>query len=72
MKIALVLCLIASLGYGVGAVLQAVGARRANANGTEGIMSMARQPMFLIGLGADFVSWLISRFASSPTYRRAS
>ena len=63
MKIALVLCLIASLGYGVGAVLQAVGARRANATGAEGIISMARQPVFLFGMLADFGSWVISRFA---------
>jgi drug/metabolite transporter (DMT)-like permease len=62
-KTALALCLIASVGYGVGAVLQAVGARRANAGGAEGIISMARQPVFLLGLLADFGSWLISRFA---------
>lgn len=63
MKTALAFCLIASLGYGVGAVLQAVGARRANARGDVGIISMARQPVFLFGLLADFGSWLISRFA---------
>lgn len=63
MKTALLLCLIASLGYGAGAVLQAVGARRANAAGADGIWSMARQRMFLFGLLADFGSWLISRFA---------
>ena len=63
MKTALALCLIASLGYGVGAVLQAVGARRANARGADGIWSMARQPVFLAGLLADFSSWVISRFA---------
>ncbi|MCU1392244.1 MAG: hypothetical protein JWM34_672 [Ilumatobacteraceae bacterium] len=78
MKMALVLCLIASLGYGVGAVLQAVGARRAAAAqalddhgdspddsivDSGGIISMARQPVFLLGLLADFLSWLISRFA---------
>jgi drug/metabolite transporter (DMT)-like permease len=62
-KTALAFCLIASLGYGVGAVLQAVGARRANAKGADGIISMARQPIFLLGLLADFGSWLISRFA---------
>lgn len=63
MKTALALCLVASLGYGVGAVLQAVGARRANARGVHGIWSMARQPIFLMGLLADFGSWVISRFA---------
>lgn len=63
MKTALALCLIASLGYGVGAVLQAVGARRANLRGAEGIFSMARQPVFLMGLLADFGAWVISRFA---------
>lgn len=63
MKAALAFCLIAALGYGVGAVLQAVGARRANARGAEGIVSMARQPIFLMGLLADFGSWVISRFA---------
>ena len=63
MKTALAFCLIAALGYGVGAVLQAVGARRAMTSGAEGIVSMARQPIFLLGLLADFGSWLISRFA---------
>ncbi len=63
MKTALAFCLIAALGYGVGAVLQAVGARRANTSGAEGIVSMAKQPIFLLGLLADFLSWLISRFA---------
>jgi drug/metabolite transporter (DMT)-like permease len=62
-KVALALCLVASLGYGVGAVLQAVGARRANARGADGIWSMARQPVFIGGLLADFGSWVISRFA---------
>jgi drug/metabolite transporter (DMT)-like permease len=63
MKLALAFCLIAALGYGVGAVLQAVGARRTTAKGEDGILQMARQPVFLLGLLADFGSWLISRFA---------
>ncbi len=63
MKIALVLCLIASVGYGIGAVLQAVGARRATCAGAEGLKMMVRQPIFLIGLLCDFASWVISRFA---------
>ncbi|MCU1503430.1 MAG: hypothetical protein JWM12_2784 [Ilumatobacteraceae bacterium] len=63
MKIALVLCIIAALGYGVGAVLQALGARRAAAAGQDSIGAMVKQPTFLIGVAADFVSWVISRFA---------
>ena len=63
MKVALVLCVIAALGYGVGAVLQALGARRAIDKGQSGVLAMARQPVFLLGLGADLFSWLISRFA---------
>ena len=63
MKLALVFCLIAAVGYGVGAVLQALGARRAAAKGTMGLVSMARQPVFLLGLLTDLGSWLISRFA---------
>lgn len=63
MKLALAFCLIASVGYGVGAVLQALGARRAAARGAEGLVSMARQPVFLFGLLADLGSWVISRFA---------
>lgn len=63
MKTALVLCIIAALGYGVGAVLQAVGARRAAAGEHTGVKAMVRQPMFLLGLLADFGSWVISRFA---------
>jgi uncharacterized membrane protein len=62
-KTALVFCLVAALGYGVGAVLQAVGARRAAAGDNVGIRAMVKQPMFLLGLLADFGSWVISRFA---------
>lgn len=63
MKTALVFCLVAALGYGVGAVLQAVGARRAAASEDVGVKAMLKQPMFLLGLLADFASWVISRFA---------
>jgi hypothetical protein len=63
MKIALVLCIIAALGYGIGAVLQALGARRAAVGEHIGIKAMVKQPMFLLGLVADFGSWVISRFA---------
>lgn len=63
MKVALLLCVIAALGYGVGAVLQALGARRAMDKGQSGVLAMARQPVFLLGLGADLLSWLVSRFA---------
>ncbi|HEX2783207.1 MAG TPA: hypothetical protein VHN36_06445 [Ilumatobacteraceae bacterium] len=63
MKIALMFCLIAALGYGVGAVLQALGARRATAGVDIGVKAMVKQPIFLLGLLADFGSWVISRFA---------
>jgi hypothetical protein len=63
MKTALLFCLIAALGYGVGAVLQAVGARHAAADADIGVKAMVKQPMFLFGLLADFGSWVISRFA---------
>ena len=63
MKTALLFCLIAALGYGVGAVLQALGARRADAGEDIGISAMVKQPIFQLGLLADFGSWVISRFA---------
>ena len=63
MKLALVFCLIAAVGYGVGAVLQALGARRAAAKGAVGLIAMGKQPVFLLGLLTDLGSWLISRFA---------
>jgi hypothetical protein len=63
MKTALVFCLVAALGYGVGAVLQALGARHAAAGDNMGVKAMVKQPMFLLGLLADFGSWVISRFA---------
>jgi len=66
MKTALLLCVIAAVGYGVGAVLQAVGARQAAAKGgtnSEGFVTMVTQPIFLFGLLVDFASWVISRFA---------
>ncbi len=63
MKTALALCIVAALGYGVGAVLQAVGARRANVGGHVGVSGMVKQPVFLLGLLADLASWVVSRFA---------
>ena len=63
MKTALVLCLIAAFGYGAGAVMQALGARRAEAQGRVGLSAMARQPVFVFGLVTDLASWTISRFA---------
>lgn len=63
MKIALLLCVIAAIGYGVGAVLQALGARRAMDKGEFGVLAMAKQPVFLMGLLTDLLSWLVSRFA---------
>ncbi len=63
MKTALVLCLIAAVGYGCGAVMQALGARRAGALGQTGIAAMARQPVFLAGMLVDFAAWVTSRFA---------
>jgi len=47
-------------------VLQAVGARQAAAkgcSGSDGLVTMVIQPIFLLGLLVDFASWLISRFA---------
>ncbi len=63
MKTALALCVIAAFGYGIGAVMQALGARRARALGQEGVMAMVRQPIFLGGVLVDLGAWLISRFA---------
>lgn len=63
MKTALILCLIAALGYGAGAVMQALGARRADALGQSGLSAIVKQPIFLLGLLTDLASWTISRFA---------
>lgn len=63
MKTALLLCIAAALGYGVGAVLQALGARHAAAGQDRSVRAMVKQPLFVLGLFADFVSWVISRFA---------
>lgn len=62
-KTALVLCVVAAFGYGFGAVLQAVGVRRAKAKKGAGLIALLGQPAFLGGLLADFGSWAISRFA---------
>ncbi len=62
-KTALILCVIAAVGYGFGAVMQALGARRADALGQKGIAAIVKQPIFLLGLIADLASWTVSRFA---------
>lgn len=63
MKRALALCLIAAVGYGLAAVLQAQGARHAGAKGRTGLVRTAKQPLFLCGVVLDVFSWVISRFA---------
>jgi drug/metabolite transporter (DMT)-like permease len=63
MKVALLLCVIAALGYGVAAVLQALGAHQAGAKGRIGLIRTAQQPLFLLGVLLDLFSWVISRFA---------
>ncbi|MCX6541918.1 MAG: hypothetical protein F2735_05600 [Actinobacteria bacterium] len=62
-KTALLLCLVAAFGYGAGAVMQALGARRADAAGQHGLAAILKQPVFLLGILVDLASWLTSRFA---------
>ena len=63
MKRALLLCLIAAVGYGFGAVFQARGARMASNQGRSGVLKTTTQPLFLVGIFLDICSWVISRFA---------
>ena len=63
MSSALALAVLASVGYGIGAVLQAVGAMRSTVRGRVGIAAFAREPVFALGLLADIASWAISRVA---------
>ena len=48
---------VACLGYGVGSVLQSVGARRtAEVSGLSGVGRILRQLPYLLGLGLDGVA----------------
>lgn len=55
----LLAAVLASIGYGLASVLQAVGARRAAASGA----GTAVQPAHLGGLALDGASWLVSLLA---------
>jgi len=57
MTLALVAALVGMLGYGVGSVLQAVGAERASGP------AVLRHPAYLAGLTCDGVAWLASLVA---------
>lgn len=57
MILGLVAALVGTFGYGVGTVLQAAGARRA-----QGLVVM-RDPRYLAGLGCDAVAWAASLVA---------
>ncbi|MGQ7297383.1 hypothetical protein [Quadrisphaera sp. KR29] len=56
--------LVAAVGYGAASVLQAVGARRAEAAAPPGAgaaaSGLARQPAYLAGVALDGASWLVS------------
>ena len=56
----------ASLIYGTGAVLQAIGTRRASAvpNGRRGLAGLIRQPLYVAGVAIDLIGWGLTMFAS--------
>lgn len=59
--------LVAATAYGVASVLQAVGARRAEASAAPGAgaaaTGLARQPVYLLGVVLDGAAWLVSLVA---------
>lgn len=59
--------LVAAVAYGVASVLQAVGARRAEAAAAPGAgaaaTGLARQPAYLLGVVLDGAAWLVSLVA---------
>jgi hypothetical protein len=57
MTLALVAALVGMVGYGVGSVLQALGAARASGP------AVLRHPAYLAGLGCDAVAWVASLVA---------
>ncbi|NIZ93461.1 hypothetical protein [Kineococcus rubinsiae] len=58
MSTALAAAVLAALGYAAGSVLQAVGVR-----GGASPRDLLRSPLYLTGLGADGISWLLSLLA---------
>ena len=62
---ALGLVLISAIAYGVGAVLQGIGAKNTEKDheGSRGLFSILRHPYSLAGLALDAVAWLLSRIA---------
>ncbi|WP_432969304.1 hypothetical protein [Dactylosporangium sp. CA-233914] len=57
---------LAAVGYGVGSLLQAVGARR-----VAGTLRVLRQPWYVAGIGLDLLAWLLSLAAlrTLPVYQ---
>ncbi len=62
---ALLLAIIASLAYGIGAVLQGLGAKDAehDTSGIFGLLAILRHPLSLLGLLLDLFAWVLSRLS---------
>lgn len=64
MSVPVVACVAASFLYGVGAVLQGVGARRGGGQeGLQGLASIMGQGPYLAGLGCDLAGWAMTMYA---------
>lgn len=58
-----VACMAAAGFYGLGAVLQSVGARRAARYGVPKVSTILGQRPYLAGLGCDLVGWMLTMYA---------
>ena len=63
MSWATVACVAAAAVYGLGAVLQSLGARRAGGPGLHGLVTIVRQVPYVAGLACDLVGWLLTVYA---------
>ena len=64
MSLALVAAVVASFLYGLGSVLQAVGARRGGGGvGMRGLAGIVGQAPYVAGLACDLVGWVLAMYA---------
>ena len=65
MSVAIGACVAAAWFYGVGSVLQSMGAKNLTGHGMRGLAKIVREGHYVGGLGCDFAGWLLALYGFS-------
>ena len=67
MGLAIASCVAAAGFYGVGSVLQSIGAKHVTGPGMRGLAKIVQEGHYIGGLGCDFVGWLLALYGFAST-----